>query len=64
MEEMTSTEELLKPDVAAAYLRLDLPYLLRQCRVGKGPRLLMPSPRKILFRKSDLDNWRRTWTER
>jgi hypothetical protein len=57
-------EDLLEPAIAAAHLRLKTKYLLRQCRAGNGPPYLMPSPRKILFRKSDLDAWRSEWVER
>lgn len=57
-------EDLLPPEPAAAHLHLKASYLLRQCRAGHGPAYLMPSPRKILFRKSDLDAWRSGWVER
>jgi hypothetical protein len=56
--------DLMKPDMAAAYLRVEPDYLMRQCRGGTGPVYLMPSPRKILFRKVDLDAWRNSWVER
>ena len=57
----TDTEELWGATQAAHYLQLESRYLIRQCRRGTGPAYLKPSPKKILFRKSDLDAWRSCW---
>lgn len=54
-------EDLWKQGQAAEYLRLDVKYLMRMCRKGSGPVYLQPSPKRILFRKSDLDAWRAGW---
>lgn len=59
---MTVYEDLWAQGQAAEYLRLDVKYLMRMCRKGAGPAYLQPSPKKILFRKSDLDVWRMSWT--
>ncbi len=62
MDEL-QTEELLTPASAAAYMRLDKPYFMRLASSG-AIACLKPSPRRVLFRKSDLDAWRSGWTVR
>ncbi len=50
-------QELLTPAEAAAYLRLSKSLLDKRRVYGGGPPFLRPVPRKILYRKSDLDRW-------
>jgi excisionase family DNA binding protein len=49
--------ELLTPNEAAAYLRVSKSYLDKLRVYGGGPRFVRPGKRKILYRKSDLDEW-------
>jgi hypothetical protein len=55
--DQTENQELLTPSEAATYLRLSKSLLDKRRVCGGGPPFLRPVPRKILYRKSDLDNW-------
>lgn len=52
-----SEQELLTPREAAAYLRVSKSYLDKLRVYGGGPTFLRPGKRKILYRKSELDDW-------
>ena len=48
---------LLTPGEAAAYARLTVGQLAQLRYRGQGPVYLNPTPRRILYRRSDLDTW-------
>jgi len=50
-------DPLLTPDEAAAYARLTVGQLAQLRYRGLGPVYLNPTPRRILYRRSDLDSW-------
>ena len=52
-----SEQELLTPREAAAYLRVSKSYLDKLRVYGGGPRFLRLGKRKILYPKTQLDNW-------
>jgi hypothetical protein len=55
------TDILLDKKQAAAHLGIPVAILAGQCKLGTGPTFIRPSPRKLMFRRKDLDNWRATW---
>ena len=57
-------DQYLEPEDAAAYVGLSTDYLMRQCRKHVGPVHFMPSPKKTLFSKPDLDAWVASWVRR
>jgi hypothetical protein len=50
-------DPLLTPREASAYSRITETNLAQLRFRGKGPRFLKPTPRTVLYRKSDLDAW-------
>jgi hypothetical protein len=50
-------DPLLTPGEAAAYARLTVGQLAQLRYRGQGPVYLNPTPRRILYRRSDLDTW-------
>jgi hypothetical protein len=46
---------------AADYCGVSLSYFRNLTKTGAGPTYLKPSPKKILFRKDDLDAWIASW---
>jgi hypothetical protein len=42
---------------AARYLGTTIGALAQLAYVGKGPKFYKPSPRRVYYRKSDLDAW-------
>jgi len=47
---------------AAAYCGISVSYLKDQNRRGGGPKHFRPSRNKALFRKTDLNDWIKSWT--
>jgi hypothetical protein len=56
-----SPDDLLERPEAAAHSRLTEVYLLNLQRQGDGPAWVRPSPRRTLYRRSDLDKWIAGW---
>ncbi len=54
-------EPYILPAEAAAHAGLTTQALLRLCRSGAGPKYVKPSPKKILFLKSDIEAWKAGW---
>ncbi|MGE4654297.1 helix-turn-helix transcriptional regulator [Bifidobacterium hominis] len=57
---MTSTQpqdEWLTRKEAAAYTRTTTGTLASFAYQHKGPKMYKPSPRKVLYKRSDLDAW-------
>jgi hypothetical protein len=50
-------DPLLTPREAATYARLTVGQLAQLRYRGQGPVYLNPTPRRILYRRSDLDGW-------
>jgi hypothetical protein len=50
-------DALLTPGEAAAYSRLTVGQLAQLRYRGLGPVYLNPTPRRVLYRRSDLDAW-------
>jgi hypothetical protein len=48
---------LLTPREAAEYSRLTVGQLAQLRYLGRGPVYLNPTPRRILYRRSDIDTW-------
>jgi hypothetical protein len=46
---------------APEYCNLESGYFRNLVRRGIGPVCVKPSPRKVLFRQSDLDTWMAAW---
>jgi hypothetical protein len=60
LQSRDGTDEcLLTPPEAAAYLRSSKSYLDKLRVYGGGPEFVRLGRRKILYRKSSLDNWTR-----
>lgn len=53
----TANPDLLTPAEAEAYTRIPKPHLAQLRYTGKGPKFLKPSPRVVLYRRADLDEW-------
>lgn len=53
----TRVDPLLTPREAAAYARLTVGQLAQLRYLGRGPVYLNPTPRRILYRRSDIDTW-------
>jgi hypothetical protein len=49
---------------AASYCGLPLNYFRNIVKGGTGPNYIKPTPRKVLFRREDLDGWITTWVDR
>lgn len=49
--------ELLTPHEAAQHTRLTVGQLAQLRYLGRGPVFLNPTPRRILYRRSDLNDW-------
>lgn len=56
------TSELLTEGQAAAFCQLALSYFKNLRRTGRAPTFLRPSPRVTMYRTSDLEAWRASWT--
>jgi hypothetical protein len=54
---MDKNDSLLDPRSASDYTRLSVPALAQLRYLGRGPKYLNPTPRKNLYRRSDLDTW-------
>ena len=50
-------DPLLTPREAADYARLTTGQLAQLRYLGRGPVYLNPTPRRILYRRSDIDTW-------
>jgi hypothetical protein len=50
-------DALLTPREAAQYARLTVGQLAQLRYLGRGPVYLNPTPRRILYRQSDIDAW-------
>lgn len=51
-------DQYLSPEDAVEYIPGMTKQLLAQLRyLGTGPRFLKPSPRKVLYKRSDVDAW-------
>lgn len=50
-------DELLTPREAAEYSRMTVGQLAQLRYLGRGPVYLNPTPRRILYRRSDVDAW-------
>ena len=50
-------DPLLTPREAAEYARLTVGQLAQLRYLGRGPVYLNPTPRRILYRRSDIDTW-------
>jgi hypothetical protein len=46
---------------AAQHCGVSEPWFRNQVKVGNGPKYLQPSPRLILFREQDLNDWMASW---
>ena len=42
---------------AAAYIPMGIQHLAQLRYTGKGPKYLKPTPRTVLYRKKDIDDW-------
>lgn len=42
---------------AAAYIPMGIQHLAQLRYTGKGPKYLKPTPRTVLYRKADIDDW-------
>ena len=56
-----NANDLLERPDASAYTGLTPVHLLNLQRQDDGPAWIRPSPRKTLYRRSDLDAWMKTW---
>lgn len=54
-------DQYLNLTEAAAHAGVTVTYLKDQCRREGGPKHFRPSPRKTLFRKTDIDDWVKSW---
>lgn len=50
-------QDLLTPREAAEYVRQSTNLLAQLRFKGQGPKYLKPTPRTVLYRRSDLDAW-------
>jgi hypothetical protein len=48
---------------SAEYCGLPETYFRNQVKHGSGPTYLQPSPKRVFFRKEDLDEWVATWKQ-
>lgn len=48
---------------SAEYCRLPEKYFRNQVKRGSGPTYFQPSPKRLFFRKEDLDAWMATWKQ-
>ena len=58
---MSAATKLLIKIEAAEYLGISPTYLSNQMKLGTGPTYLKPSPKTVLFRQQDLDDWKASW---
>lgn len=56
-EHHAADDALYRPDMAASYTGYSRQTMAQWRYLGKGPRYLRPTPRTIIYRKSDLDAW-------
>jgi hypothetical protein len=56
--------ELWNYSQSAAYCGLPINYFRNIVKGGTGPNFVKPIPRKIMFRRQDLDGWISTWVDR
>lgn len=56
-EHFGSSEVFYRPDMAARYTGYSRQTMAQWRYLGKGPKYLRPTPRTIIYRKSDLDAW-------
>ncbi|MDQ0822792.1 putative DNA-binding transcriptional regulator AlpA [Arthrobacter sp. V4I6] len=56
-DHLAPSEVLYRPDMAANYTGYSRQTMAQWRYLGKGPRYLRPTPRTIIYRKSDLDAW-------
>lgn len=54
---LDQSDALLTPAEAARFTRLTVGQLAQLRYLGRGPVYLNPTPRRILYRRSDLENW-------
>lgn len=54
---MEYSSDLFTPKQAAAYLHVSIGHLANMRIKGVGAKYYKPSPRKVLYRKHDLDAW-------
>lgn len=57
LETRPPTDELMRPQSAATYTGYTRQTMSQWRYLGKGPKYLKPTPRTIIYRKSDLDEW-------
>lgn len=50
-------DALYRPEMAAIYTGYSRQTMAQWRYLGKGPKYLRPTPRTIIYRKSDLDAW-------
>ena len=58
---MNLNEPLYDWDGAAAYTHVSVKRLKTCHRTGCGPSYIKPSPRILMFRQRDLDDWVNSW---
>jgi hypothetical protein len=51
------SDPLMTPQEAAVYSRLTVGQLAQLRYRGLGPLYLNPTPRRVLYRRSDVDSW-------
>jgi hypothetical protein len=61
MNNSTEKPRLKNWDSAADHCGVKVGYFRNQTKAGRGPRYLQPSPKVILFREQDLDDWMASW---
>jgi predicted DNA-binding transcriptional regulator AlpA len=54
---VSDTDPLLTERETSAWVRVSLPNLQRMRSLGTGPRYIQLSPRRIAYRRSDVDAW-------
>ena len=58
MEQRTTTSDpVYRRREAAAYLGMSVGALAQLAYHGRGPRYAKPTPRRVYYRRSDLDAW-------
>jgi hypothetical protein len=58
---MIEVQERMKWKAAAQHCNVPEPWFRNQVKVGNGPKYLQPSPRLIMFREQDLNDWMASW---
>lgn len=57
------SDKLMEAKEASEYTGVSTPFLKNQAKLGQVG-YVMPSPKRIMFRKSDLDTWMSSWIVR